>query len=112
MKKILFLGCACFLCACMSNAETVSGSVVKAKKNMLTVQTENGEKMDLQLTDGTTYRQKKVYKKGKKNRGKMIPAGTYYQPMVEEDDWVEVTYTPATNSMQSAEVQEVVVYDD
>ena len=79
---------------------------------MLTVQTENGEKMDLQLTDGTTYRQKKVYKKGKKNRGKMIPAGTYYQPMVEEDDWVEVTYTPATNSMQSAEVQEVVVYDD
>ena len=37
MKKILFLGCACFLCACMSNAETVSGSVVKAKKNMLSL---------------------------------------------------------------------------
>ena len=112
MKKVLFLGCACLLCACMSNAETISGNVIKAKKNMLTVQTDDGEKVNLQLTDGTTYRQKKIYKKGKKNRGKMMPADTYYQPMVEEDDWVEVTYTPATNSMQSAEVQEVVVYED
>ena len=112
MKKLLFLGSACLLCACMSNAETISGNVVKTKKDMLTIQTEDGEKMDLQTTDGTTYRKKKVYRKGKKNKGKMTSANTAFQPMVEEDDWVEITYTPATNEMQSAEVQEVIVYDD
>lgn len=112
MKKLLFLSSACLLCACMSNAETLSGNVVKTKNNMLTIQTENGEKMNLQTTDGTTYRKKKVYRKGKMQKGKMASANNSFKPMVEENDWVEIVYTPAKNEMQSAEIQEVVVYDD
>lgn len=112
MKKLLLLGSACLLCACTSNAETISGNVVKTKNDLLTIQTEEGEKMILQTTDGTTYRKKKVYRKGSKRKGKVTPATNSFQPMVEEDDWVEITYTPATNKMQSAEIQEVVVYDE
>ncbi|MBR6231934.1 MAG: hypothetical protein IKQ99_02415 [Alphaproteobacteria bacterium] len=110
MKKLLLLSTACLLCACMSNAETISGNVVKTKNNMVTLQTEDGEKINLQTTDGTTYRKKKVYRKGSK--GKIAPASNSFQPMVEEDDWVEITYTPATNEMQNAEIQEVIIYDD
>ena len=46
------------------------------------------------------------------HKGKMQGAETYYRPMVEEEDWVEITYTPTQNDMQSAEIQEVIVYDD
>ena len=110
MKKILLLGTACLLCACMSNAETISGNVVKSTKNMVTVQTESGEKVNLQTNDKTTYRKKKIYHKHKK--GKMTSANNSFEPMIEEDDWVEITYTPARNEMQTAEIQEVIVYDD
>ena len=96
----------------MSNAENISGNVVKAKKDMLTIQTEDGEKMNLQTTDNTTYRKKKVYRKGSKRKGKMTSASNSFEPMVEEDDWVEITYTPAKNEMQGAEIQQVIVYDD
>ncbi|MBO7484172.1 MAG: hypothetical protein J6T55_03530 [Alphaproteobacteria bacterium] len=112
MKKALLLGTLCLICAGLANAETVSGEVVKAKKNMIVIQTDDGEKMALHTTDNTNYRQKKISRKGKMKKGKITPADTYYEPMVEEDDWVEVTYTPATNEMQSAEVQEVIVYDN
>ena len=112
MKKVLLLGTLCLLFPILANAETVSGEVIKAKKNSITIRTENGEKMTLHTTDGTDYRQKKVYHKGRKNKGKITPADTYFEPMVEEDDWVEITYTPATNEMQSAEAQAVIVYNE
>ena len=112
MKKVLLLGTLCLLGTNLACAETISGEVVKAKKNAIVVNTENGEKMTFQTTDGTTYRQKKVTRKGKMRHGKRTSADSYYEPMVEEEDWVEITYTPATNDMQSAEVQEIVVYDD
>ena len=112
MKKLFILGMLCFLGAGLAQAETVSGKVTGVRKNTITLRTEDGEKMTLQTTDGTSYREKKVSRKGKMHKGKMHAAETYYRPMVEEDDWVEITYTPATNNMQSAEIQEVVVYDD
>ena len=108
----LFLLSICLLAAGFAEAATVSGEVVKAKRGSIVVQTEDGDKMTFHTTDGTTYRQKKVHRKGRMHKGKMMPADAYYEPMVEEDDWVEITYTPATNDMQTAEVQEVVVYDD
>ena len=110
MKKILILG-ACLLATSFAQAETISGEVVGVNKNAIMVRTEDGEKMTLNTTDNTAYREKKV-RKAKKYKGKMHPMDTYYLPMVEEDDWVEVTYTPATNETQSAEIQEVVVYSD
>ena len=112
MKKLFLLGIACLLASGIANAETVSGKIVKTKHDMLTLRTEDGEKMDLQTTDNTTYRERKVRSRGKKIKGRTMSADTYYRPMVEEDDWVEITYTPAKNDMQSAEVQEVIVYDD
>ena len=112
MKKLFLLSTLCFLEAGIATAETISGEVVGIRKNNITVQTEDGEKMTLHTTDSTGYREKKMSRKGKKHKGKMYPAEGYYRPMVEEDDWVEITYTPATNEMQSAEVQEVIVYDD
>ena len=96
----------------LTNAETISGEVIKAQKNSITIRTEDGEKITIPTTDGTGYRQKKIYHKGRKNKGKVIPTDTYFEPMVDEDDWVEITYTPATNEMQSAEAQEVIIYDD
>ena len=111
MKKVLLLGMVPLLMAGFANAATVSGEVIKAKKDAITVRTDDGDKMTFYTTDGTTYRQKHV-RKGKMHKGKRTPIETYYEPMVEEDDWVEITYTPATNDMQSAEIQEVIVYDD
>lgn len=112
MKKIFLLSTLCLLSAGIAKAETVSGEVVNVRNNAITVRTEDGEKMTLHTTDSTGYREKKVTRRGKKHKGKMYPAETYYRPMVEEEDWVEITYTPATNEMQSAEVQEVIVLDD
>lgn len=112
MKKLLLLGVACLLGASVAGAETLSGEVIDVRKNTITVQTDEGEKITLQTTDNTAYREKKVSRKGRKHKNKIQSAETYYRPMVEEDDWVEITYTPAGNEMQSAEIQEVIVYDD
>ena len=111
MKKLLVIG-ACLLATSLAQAETISGEVVGVKKSAIVVRTEDGEKMTLNTTDKTAYREKKVSRRGKMRKGKMHSADTYYRPLVEEDDWVEITYTPATDDMQSAEIQEVIVYDD
>ena len=112
MKKLLLFSLLCFSGVSLAQAETIAGKVTDVRKNTITVRTEEGEKMTLQTSDNTNYREKKVSRKGKVHKGKMNAAETYYRPMVEEDDWVEITYTPATNNMQSAEIQQVVVYDD
>ena len=112
MKRLLMCGALCLLGACLVHAETLSGKVTDVGKNMLTVRTNDGEKMTFHTTDNTRYREKKITRKGKMKKGKMSSAEAYFRPMVEEDDWVEISYTPATNEMQSAEVEEVIVYDD
>ncbi|MGN0919580.1 MAG: hypothetical protein ACI4OR_02320 [Alphaproteobacteria bacterium] len=112
MKKLFLMGALCLLTAGVAQAETISGKVLDVRKNTITLRTEDGKKMTLHTTDDTGYREKKVTRKGKMHKGKMNPAETYYRPMVDEDDWVEITYTPATNELQSDEVQAVVVYDD
>ena len=112
MKRLLMCGALCLLGACLVRAETLSGKVTDVGKNMVTVRTNDGEKMTLGTTDNTRYREKKVSRKGKMKKGKISSADASFRPMVEEDDWVEITYTPANNEMQSAEIQEVIVYDD
>ena len=112
MKKLLVLAIVCFWGINLVQAETVSGKVTGVRKSTITVRTDDGEKITLQTTDNTSYREKKVSRKGKMHKGKMMPAETYYRPMVEEGDGVEITYTPPKNNIQSSEIQEVVVYDD
>ena len=106
MKKLLMIG-VCLLATSLAQAETISGKITNIKKNTVIVKAEDGKKTTLNTTDNTSYRKKKVSRKGKTHA-----ANTYYKPMMEEDDWVEITYTPAKNETQSAEIQEVVIYDD
>ena len=109
MKKLLFLGICCLMGTSIACAETVYGKVIRANDDTLTVKTEDGQKMDMQMTDNTTYRQKRVRQRIKKSRHQMSKMDGYFEPMVEEDDWVEITYTP-NNNVQ--EIQEVIIYDD
>lgn len=114
MKKLcLTLAIAALFISFGANAETAKGKVIDQEGNMITVQTQNGDQMTMMLTDDTTYRKKKTMKHGKKKHGKMYPKGsTYYKPLVEEDDWIELVYTPAKNTKEMATVEDVVVYDD
>lgn len=114
MKKLcLTVAVVALFVAFGANAETAKGRVVSQEGNMITVQTDAGQKATMILTDDTTYRKKKMMKHAKKKHGKMYKKGdSYYKPMVEEDDWIELTYTPSKTSDTSAVVEDVVVYDD
>ena len=94
-------------------AETVSGRVVNQNGNVLTVQTADGTTAQMTLTDNTRYREKKTVKHHVKKGNKVHQAGdTYYKPLVEEDDWIELTYTPAKTSDAMDTIEDVIVYDD
>lgn len=114
MKKLCLMATAVALFVSVGvNAETVTGKVVDTKGNMITVKTEDGQHATMKLTDNTTYRQKKVAKRDMKKHGKMYHKGkTYYTPLVEEDDWIELTYTPSKNALSEATVEDIIVYDD
>ena len=113
MKKIIYTTAMALTLAILpANAETVMGEVISVTDDIVTVKTQDGQQMAFQTNDNTTYRKKALHKHHKKKRGMRGPADWTYEPIAEEDDWVEISYTPATNEMQSAEIQEVVVYDD
>lgn len=116
MKKALLLSVAALTAFAAVNlaeaAETVKGKVVSQKGNVITLEQADGKVVNVQTSDDTTYRKKKMMKKNKKKHGKTYQKGSsYYMPMMEEDDWIEVTYTtdPKTNAYV---VEDVVVYDD
>ena len=113
MKKTIYLiATAAALAILPAKAEVVMGEVVSVTDDIITVKNQQGQQMSFQTNDNTTYRKKALHKHHKKKRGMRGPADWTYEPIAEEDDWVEVTYTPATNDMQTAEVQEIVIYDD
>lgn len=114
MKKLcLTVATAALFISFNANAETAKGKVIDTEGNMVTVQMQNGDQVTMALTDNTTYRKKKMVKHDMKKHGKMYKKGdTYYKPMLDEDDWIEVVYTPATTSDASAVIEDVVVYDD
>lgn len=115
MKKVLLLSVMAIglMAVTAANAEMVKGQVVSKKGNMIVVKTEDGKHITATTTDNTKYREKKVMKKDKMKNGKMMKKGdTYYKTMVDEDEWIELTYTPSKTAEQSAVVEDVVVYDD
>ncbi len=92
-------------------AETLTGKVVAAKGNDITVRQDDGTQQTVRVNDETTYRKKKVVRKDKSKRHhKMNTAASYYTPLAEEDDWVEIVYSPATGDGWIAE--DITVYDD
>lgn len=114
MKKILLAATAvAVLCSFAAQAETVQGKVKEVKGNTIVMQMQDGSLKTFKASDNTNYKTKKVMKKDKKKHGRQMKKGdTYFQPMVEEDDWIELTYTPATQNLNEAEIEQVVVYDD
>lgn len=116
MKKTLLLSATAlsiFAFIGMTEAsETLKGKIVSQKGNITTLEQEDGKMVHIQTSDHTTYRKKKMMKKNKKKHGKMHhKESTYYTPIMEEDDWIEVTYTtdPKTNAYI---VEDVIIYDD
>jgi glycine cleavage system H lipoate-binding protein len=113
MKKIL-------LCSVMALslgvsvgalAETATGHVVETNGSSVTVQQENGQQVTMQTTPETTYRTKKIVKRNKIQDGKKMKKGdTYFQPMVEEDDFIEVIYSPSSGNVLI--IEDVVIHDN
>ncbi len=89
-------------------AETVSGKVIKVTNDMLYLQTEDGKRVTMKVSDDTTYREKKMHKRSKRN----INTDGYFEPMTEKGDRVEVNYTPNNKSMENAAVSHIIVIDD
>lgn len=113
MKKIFYLGVAAFtLLALPSTAETVMGEVISVADDIITVQNKDGQQMSFQTNDNTTYRKKALHKHHKKKRGMRGPNDWTYEPIAEEDDWVEVVYNPKTGNGEIYEVDTITVYDD
>ena len=113
MKKILLMTTAAVLAvAPCVRAETVSGKVTAVTPSSVTITLDNGEKVTLGLSENTTYRSKKYHHKHKVKRGGQDSAGSWhYQPMFEEDDYVEVIYSK-TGEPVAAAAESVVVYED
>ena len=77
----------------------------------VTVTLDNGEQVTMQLNDNTTYRSKKYHHKHKLKRGAGQDGNWHFQPMFEEDDYVEVIYSN-TGEPVAAAAESVIVYDD
>ena len=91
MKKLIYFMTAVFALATLqAKAETVMGEVISVTDDMVTVQNKEGKQMSFQTSDNTTYRKKTLHKHHKKKPGMRGPTGWSYEPIVEEDDWVEI----------------------
>ena len=111
MKKILLMttAAALALAPCV-HAESVSGKVTAVTPSSATITLDNGENVTIGLNENTTYRSKKYHHKHKLKRG--TPTGDWhFQPMFEEDDYVEIIYSN-TGEPIAAAAESVVVYDD
>lgn len=92
-------------------ADTITGKVVDTDGDTITVQQKNGKEKKLTATPDTTYRKKKILKKDKMRHGHRMHKGdAYYKPLLEEDDWVEIIYTPTPDNDWI--IEDVTVYDD
>ena len=113
MKKTIYLMATALALAILpAKAETVMGEVISVTDNIVTVKTKDGQQMSFQTNDNTTYRKKALHKHHKKKRGMRGPSDWTYEPIAEEDDWIEVVYDPKTGNGVAYEVDTITVYDD
>ena len=92
-------------------AETLAGKIISTDNNTLTIQQADGTKQTVQTNDNTTFHKKKLLKRKKMKHdkdGKMKKMNAL--PWAEEDDWVEITYTPTSEN--DWVVEDVTIYDD
>ena len=105
MKKLLILGVAAAslaigLSAC---AETASGKVVKSQGNTVVIRDANGTDHTMKTNENTTYRKRMKAHKSMHN------TTSKQQPILVEDDYVEVIYSPSTNNEWI--IEDVVIYE-
>ena len=113
MKKVIYLASTILALGILqAKAETVMGEVISVTDDIITVKNEDGQQMSFQTNDNTTYRKKALRKHHKKKRGMRGPSDWTYEPIAEEDDWVEVIYNPKTGNGEIYEVDTITVYDD
>lgn len=117
MKKLLLAAVAvsAFMAATAVCAETVSGQVSKVDGNAVTIKTADGQKKTFTTNEKTSYRKKSTKKAKTPMNRKMMKknmATASYQPMVDEDEWVEVVYDPTTQQAEGYVVDYITVYDD
>ena len=112
MKLKLLLATALIGASITAQAETVMGEIIAISGNDMAVQTSDGQKMSFKTTDNTSYRKKKIRRHHKFKRGSKEQATWTYEPIAEEDDWVEVTYDPKTGEEDIYEVLTITVLDD
>ncbi len=112
MRKFLILS-AVFAAICawgfQAQAETAQGKIKSQKGDYIVILMDDGNEMNLVATDNTTYRKKKIqrYKKGKSMRQE----NGYFKPLMEQDDWVEITYSPSGTPTEYI-IEDVIIYDD
>lgn len=114
MKK-MFLFVAAFVALMVFNAQAavVQGKVQDVQGATIVLETADGAVQSYQVSDNTIYRAKKIMKEDTQKYNRQFKKGeAYFQPMVEEDDWVELTYTPNNQDLGVAEVNQVIVYDN
>lgn len=113
MKQLYtFLMIGTMVCTMDVCAATIQGKVLDKTDNALIIQTQDGNKMKMHVSDQTTYRQKKEVHDNKQHQSSKHQSMMMYTPMVEEDDWIEVQYTPSNDELSNAVIENVVVYDD
>ena len=110
MKKYLLTGLmgvalAMGVSAC---AETTAGKVIKTDGHTVTIRQSDGTEATMNTTEATTYRKKKVTDKHWNEKSQ--PQNAYFKPIIEEDDFVEVIYSPSTGDEWI--IEDVVIYDD
>jgi hypothetical protein len=115
MKKTLLFSALALLAGAsftQANAETMTGTVTDVKGNMVTIQGKDGSEKVMKTTENTKYREKKIIKKDKMKQGKKLKKGdSFYKPLVDEDEWVEVVYTVDEDG-DIYYLEDVIVYDD
>ncbi len=113
MKKTIYLmATALALTILPAKAEMVTGEVITITDGLMTIKTKDGQQMSFQTNDNTTYRKKEFHKHHKKKRGMRGQAEWSYEPIAEEEDWVEIIYNPKTGTENVYEVDSVTVFDD
>ncbi len=88
---------------------STSGTVTATQNGVLEIKQGDGEVKTFSITPETRYRQKKMTESTQASTENETQDDSYFEPIVEEDEWVEVYYTPNGDTLV---VEDVIIYED
>ncbi|MDY6408036.1 MAG: hypothetical protein SPL08_05000 [Pseudomonadota bacterium] len=108
MKKLVIasIASAALLMGLSACAETASGKVVKTNGNLVTIQDSSGSQHTMQTTPDTTYRKRVKSSSEHKNH---LGHNKARQPILVEDDYVDIIYYPASDTEWI--IEDIVIYE-